>query len=81
MSDLHIGVICTQDSRRDFYVFAMGRPAVDAIARRAQTGFPVESDRMPSDDDSRLASEFHVASNSLGEAEIQAGAENHADCE
>jgi hypothetical protein len=59
------------DSRGDLYVWAaMRSSAVDAITRRALTGVPAESDRMPAGDDSRLASEFHTASNPLRKVQI-----------
>jgi hypothetical protein len=59
----------------------MRSSGVDAITRRALTGVPAESDRMPAGDDSRLASEFYAASNPLRKAQIQAAAKDHADCE
>jgi len=82
MSYLYIVIICSYDSRAYFYVWAtMCSSAVDAITRRAVTGVPGESDRMPGGDDRRLASEFHTASNPLRKAETQAAAQSHADCE
>jgi hypothetical protein len=75
MNYLYIVIICSYDSRGYLYVWAtMCRPPVDAITRRAQAGIPAESDRMPSGDDNRLASEFHTAANPLRKAQIQAGA-------
>lgn len=82
MSYLYIGIIRSYDSRGYLSVWAtMGSSAVDAITRRAVTGVPGESDRMPGGDDRRLASEFHTASNPLRKAHIQAADQNHADCE
>jgi len=75
MSYLYVGIICSYDSRGYLYVWAtMCSSAVDAITRRALTRVPTESDRMPAGDDSRLAREFHTASNALRKAQIQAGA-------
>lgn len=80
MSDLYIGVIGADDPGGYFCVLAMGGSTVDAITGRAWTGVPIEIDRMSGSDDSCFASEFHVALNSLGDAETLEG-ENHADCE
>ena len=81
MSYLYIGVIRPEDPRGYFDVLPMGWPAVDAITRRALTGVPGESDRMPGGGDSRLAAECHIALNPLRKAVAQAAAQNHADGE
>jgi len=81
MSYLYIGVSCSFDPRGYFCVLAMGSPAVEAITRRAWTGLPGETDRMPGGDDDRLAGEFHIALNPLRKAETQAVACDYADCE